>query len=448
MDVVLQGVRVIDPLSGRDEEPLDVWVQDGLLKAVDRNISAPGAQLVDLARSDAGSLVVCPGFIDLHAHLREPGEVEKETVRSGAAAAAAGGYTQVLAMANTSPPVDSPGLVGQMRTRAARLPVRVLPAAAVTKGLFGAELVDVAGCAAAGVAAFSDDGRNAAPPRLLAEAIAEAADFECAVLVHPEDEAMVLAMNPDGSSVTRCAVRPSACEEAAVDSALRAVVDAGRGRLHLQHLSCAGAAQTVREARELGVAVTAEVTPHHLSMWLPFVEEPRPRSLRKVNPPLRGESDRQALVHALREGVIDAVATDHAPHSAVDKDCEYADAAPGMIGLETAFAVCNTIGAMGGGWLPVLIERLTAGPWRVLGDQSGLLEPRLRVGQRANLVLIDPEATWAVMPEKLRSRSRNTPLLGAELRGRVLLTIAAGSVAHLDADGALAAAFAEPAISG
>jgi dihydroorotase len=446
MNVVLRGVRVIDPLDGRDEEGLDVWLQDGLLAAVGHDVSAPGAQIVDLTPTSAeASLLVCPGFIDLHAHLREPGEEEKETLRTGSAAAAAGGFTQVLAMANTAPPVDSPGRVGQMRARAARLPIRVLSAAAVTRGLFGLELVDVAGCAAAGAAAFTDDGRNAASPRLLAEALAGTADFECAVLVHPEDEAMVLAMNPDGSSVTRCVVRPSACEEAAVDAALRALVNAGRGRLHLQHLSCEGATQTLREARELGVAVTAEVTPHHLSMWLPFAEEPQPRSLRKVNPPLRSEADRHALVQALRDGVIDAVATDHAPHTVVDKEGEYADAAPGMIGLETAFAVCNTLGAMGGAWLPVLVERLTAGPWRVLGQRSGLSEPRLCLGQKANLVLIDPEAAWTVSADSLRSQSRNTPLLGTELRGRVRLTVAEGAVVHLDGDGLLAEAFAEPA---
>ncbi|HEY6378139.1 MAG TPA: dihydroorotase [Candidatus Dormibacteraeota bacterium] len=448
MNVVLRGVRVIDPVAGRDEADLDLWLRDGRLVAVDHRISASGARIVDLTPPRGGAaLVVCPGFIDLHTHLREPGDEAKETVRSGAAAAAAGGFTQVVAMANTTPAVDTPDRVGEMHERAARVPVRVLPAAAVTRGLLGAELVDIAGCTAAGAAAFSDDGRNAAPARLLAEALAAAAACERPILVHPEDEAMVLASNPPGASVTRCEVRPSACEEAAVDAALRALANAGRGRLHLQHLSCAGAVQRLRAARELGVTVTAEATPHHLSMWLPPAAEARPRSLRKVNPPLRSEADRTALVQALRDGVIDAVATDHAPHAVADKDGDYAEAAPGMIGLETAFGLCNSVGAMGGAWLPVLLERLTAGPWRVLGAASGLLEPRLRTGSNADLVLLDPEAAWTVGADRLRSRSRNTPLLGAELRGRVLLTLAGGTVAHLDGDEVLAGAFTEPVAS-
>lgn len=448
MNVVLRGVRVVDPLAGRDEPRLDVWLREGRLAGIDRRIDPPAAVAIDLTPPPgADPLVVCPGFIDLHAHLREPGEEHKETNRDGAAAAAAGGFTQVVAMANTSPPVDTPARVSQARARAEGLTVRILPAAAVTRGLFGTELVDVTACAAAGASAFTDDGRNAAPPRLLAEALAAAADTDRVVLIHPEDEAMLIATNEHGDSVTRCVIRPSACEEAAVDSALRALVSAGRGRLHLQHLSCTAAAQTLREARELGVAVTAEVTPHHLSMWLPFAQEPEPQALRKVNPPLRSEQDREALVQALRDGVIDAVATDHAPHAPADKEGDYAAAAPGMIGLETAFAVCNTLGGMGGAWLPVLLERLTAGPWRVLGGAAGLLEPRLRIGERANLVLVDPALAWTVTSADLRSRSRNTPLLGAALRGRVLLTLSDGAVAHCD-EGSVVAAGLHEAVLG
>ena len=435
MNVVLRGVRVIDPGAGRDESGLDVWMRDGRLIAIDRRVDGEGARIVDLTPArGVAPLVVCPGFLDLHAHLREPGEESKETVRSGAAAAAAGGFTQIVAMANTSPAVDTPERVGAARGRSARLSVRVVPVAAVTRGLAGAELVDVQACAAAGAAAFSDDGRNAAPPRLLADALREADEVDRAVLVHPEDESMVLAANPrsHAAAVTRCPERPAGCEESAVEQAVRALAEARRGRLHLQHLSCAAAVRLLREARELGGPITAEVTPHHLGMWLPFEEEPEPRALRKVNPPLRSAADREALVQALREGLVDAVATDHAPHSALDKAADFADAPPGMIGLETAFAVCATLGGMGGAWLPVLIERMTTGPWRVLGPESGLTEPRLRVGARADLLLIDTEADWAVDATALRSRSRNTPLLGTTLRGRVLLTIARGRVAHIE----------------
>jgi dihydroorotase len=280
--------------------------------------------------------------------------------------------------------------------------------------------------------AFSDDGRNAAPERLLADALRLAARLQRAVLVHPEDEGMVAAANPGARSLVRCPERPAACEATAVRSALRALEIAGAGELHLQHLSAAASIDLLRAAREDGAAVTAEVTPHHLSMWLPFESEPDPVGLRKVNPPLRSDRDREAVVQALRDGIIDAVATDHAPHSDADKAGDYADAAPGMIGLETALATCITYGGMGGGWLPVLVERLTSGPYRVLGDAVGLRQPRLRVGESADCVLFDPDEEWQVGAEPLRSRSRNTPLLGMRLRGRVLLTLVDGRVAFVN----------------
>jgi dihydroorotase len=433
VNVILRGVRVIDPLSGVDREGLDVWLCDGRVAAIDKRISPPGVRVIDLTPAPGrAARVLAPGFIDLHAHFREPGEEAKETVSSGANAAAAGGFTQVLAMANTQPPIDTPAAVGEARARGAAARVRVHTVAAVTAGLRGEKLVDVAGCAAAGAAAFSDDGRNAAPARLLGDALRAAHGAGRPVLVHPEDEGMVLASNPGATSVVRCAERPAACEATAVQSALRALESAGAGRLHLQHVSAAASLDLLRAARERGMAVTAEVTPHHLSMWLPFEAEPEPVGLRKVNPPLRTDRDREALVRALREGLIDAVATDHAPHTVGDKAGTYAEAAPGMIGLETALAACVSLGAMGGGWLPVLVERLTAGPFRVLGDAAGLREPRLRAGEIADCVLFDPDEEWAVSAGHLRSMSRNTPLLNTTLRGRVLLTLAEGRVAFVN----------------
>ncbi len=432
VNAVLRGIRVIDPLAGRDQVDMDVWVRGGRLEAIERRIRTDQAPTLDLARVPGlPEVVLCPGFIDLHTHLREPGDEGAETVESGSAAAAAGGFTQLVAMANTRPPVDSPERLADARRRARQAPVRVLSAAAVTAGLRGRELVDTAACAAAGAAAFTDDGRNAAPTRLLAEALRAAAEVDRAVLVHPEDETMVTAANPEVPSVVRCPHRPVECEVVAVEQALRALTQAGRGRLHLQHLSCAGSLALLRTARDLDFPVTAEVTPHHLAMWLPFEHEPDPPSLRKVNPPLRTEQDRRALVEALREGLVDAVATDHAPHPVEAKVGAYADTAPGMIGLETALATCLTLGGMGGDWLPVLVERLTAGPWRVLGAAAGLREPRLRIGQPCSFVLFDPEEEWDVGAEPLCSRSGNTPLLGVRLRGRVLLTVADGAVVHV-----------------
>lgn len=432
MNLILRGIRVIDPLAGRDQLDMDVWLRSGRIEAIDRRIRTDQAPSVDLARPPGiPEVVVCPAFIDLHTHLREPGGEASETLRSGVEAAAAGGFTQLLAMANTRPPVDSAQQVDEVRRRAHSLPVRVLTAAAMTRGLHGRQLVDTTGCAAAGAAAFSDDGRNAAPTRLLAEALRATAEVDRAVLVHAEDEAMVAAANPDIPSIVRCPHRPPECEVVAVEQALRALTQAGRGRLHLQHLSCAGSLALLRTAKELDFPVTAEATPHHLSMWLPFEQEPDPPALRKVNPPLRGEQDRRALVEALRSGLVDAVATDHAPHTAEDKLGDYADAAAGMAGLETAVATCLTLGGMGGEWLPVLVERLTAGPWRVLGASSGLREPRLRVRQPCSFVVLDPDVEWEVGAMPMRSLSRNTPLLGVTLRGRPLLTVAEGVVVHV-----------------
>jgi dihydroorotase len=433
VNVILRGVRVIDPLAGLDADMRDVWLCEGRIAAIGARAHAAGVPVIDLTpRAGRASRVLCPGFIDLHAHLREPGEEAKETIDSAANAAAAGGFTQVVAMANTNPPIDSPALVGEVRGRAAGRRVGVHTVAAMTAGLRGERLVDIAGCAAAGAVAFSDDGRNAAPERLLADALRLAARLQRAVLVHPEDEGMVAAANPGARSLVRCPERPAACEATAVRSALRALEIAGAGELHLQHLSAAASIDLLRAAREDGAAVTAEVTPHHLSMWLPFESEPDPVGLRKVNPPLRSDRDREAVVQALRDGIIDAVATDHAPHSDADKAGDYADAAPGMIGLETALATCITYGGMGGGWLPVLVERLTSGPYRVLGDAVGLRQPRLRVGESADCVLFDPDEEWQVGAEPLRSRSRNTPLLGMRLRGRVLLTLVDGRVAFVN----------------
>ena len=434
MNAILRGVRVIDPLGRLDATGQDVWLDGGKILAIYHHIDAAGVPIVDLT-PPAGTdpCVLCPGFIDLHAHLRQPGDDEAETMESGSRAAAAGGFTSLVAMANTSPPIDTPERVAEARLAASNLPVSILQVAALTRDLAGAELVDIRKCIEAGAVAVSDDGRNAVSPRQLAIALAEAAHLSRAVLVHPEDEEMIAQANATQGSVTRSTIRPAETETRAVNLAIRALAHAQSGHLHLQHLSTEGSVASLRRARHQGLWVSAEVTPHHLSMWLPVAEEPDPQGLRKVNPPLRAEHDRNALVRALREGLIEAVATDHAPHRAEEKSGAYADAAPGMIGLETALAACITIGGMGGEWLATLVERLTAGPHRILGPASGVPEPRLRIGESATCTLFDPTSEWIVGETPLESRSRNTPLMGARLRGTVLLTMARGRVIHRNA---------------
>jgi dihydroorotase len=432
VNAILRGVRVIDP--GRlDATRQDVWIDGGKILAIYHHIDADGVPVVDLTPPPGVEpCVLCPGFIDLHAHLRQPGDDEAETLHSASRAAAAGGYTHVVAMANTSPPIDTPERVAEARLMAADEPVSILQVAALTRGLDGAELVDIKRCIEAGAVALSDDGRNAVSPRQLAIALAEAGQQSRAVLVHPEDEEMIAQANGTQGVVTRSPLRPPDSETRAVNLAIRALTHARTGHLHLQHLSCEGSVASLRRARRQGLFVSAEVTPHHLSMWLPVAEEPDPPALRKVNPPLRTERDRAALVRALRDGVIEAVATDHAPHRAAEKSSGYDAAAPGMVGLETALATCLTIGGMGGEWLATLVERMTVGPYKVLGPIAGIPEPRLRIGEAATCTLFDPTAEWTVGEGDWHSRSRNTPLLGTRLRGTVLLTIAGGRVIHQD----------------
>ncbi|MGD0834308.1 MAG: dihydroorotase [Candidatus Dormibacteria bacterium] len=433
MNCILRGVRVIDPLAHHDAPGQDVWLSEGRIIAIYKHMGEGSLPVIDLTPPPgAPPVILCPGFIDLHTHLREPGDEGAETLHSGSQAAAAGGFTQVLAMANTVPPVDSPERVKEAGFRAVAASVQVLTGCALTRGLRGEELVDMEECAAAGAAAFTDDGRNACSPRLLSEAIVRAAELRRPILVHPEDEEFLAQINNVQGPVQRCPVRPVEAETRAVNYALRALAHAETGHVHLQHISAAASVELIRRAKEGGANVTAEVTPHHLGMWLPFASEPDPPGLLKVNPPLRSDVDRAALVQALRDGVIDAVATDHAPHRVEEKTLPYPAAAPGMIGLELALATCLTLGGMGGDWIPTLIERLTIGPYRVLGAASGVREPRLRIGEAATCVLFDPAAEWTVEPLHLRSGSQNTPLLGSRLTGRVLMTLVDGALIHHD----------------
>jgi dihydroorotase len=352
---------------------------------------------VDHADLDAAGLVLSPGWCDLHAHLREPGFPEKETLATGAAAAAAGGFTQVVAMANTQPVTDTADRVRANTVRARDLPGRILFVGALTGGLEGRQPTDAVGLKAAGAVALSDDGRHALDLPTLVAALRNATAAGLPVLIHPQDES--LSSEP-------------AAELAAVEQALAALRQVPQARLHLQHVSLAAALPLIAEAKGAGLALTAEGTPHHL--WLTSDALQRWGALAKVNPPLRTEHDVVALRNAVIDGTIDIVATDHAPHEAAAKrDVEMS--APGISGFETAAGILLTLGLP---W-PVVYRACVAGPRAILG-----------IPVPPDWILIDPAETWTVEPDRFLSRGRNTPMAGTRLTGRVRMTICRHQVVH------------------
>ncbi|MBI1885160.1 MAG: dihydroorotase [Chloroflexi bacterium] len=448
--LAVRGGRVIDPANGIDAAG-DVLIADGRIAAVGNDAGKGASRAID-----ATGLIVCPGFVDIHAHLREPGFEHKETIATGTQAAARGGFTTVCCMPNTEPPIDSAAVVEYVvRTARTEGAVRVLPIGCVTKGRKGEALAELAELAQAGVVAFSDDGDPVSDPHLLRRALEYARPFGLPLIGHCEDRALATGgVMHEGWVAARLGLRgvPAAAEESAVarDIALAALTGA---RLHVAHVSTAGAVELIRRARASGLPVTAEVTPHHLTLtheavlvgsgespgWLAYDTNA------KVNPPLRTREDAEACLQGLLDGTIDCVATDHAPHAVEDKLCEFDLAAPGISGLETALALCLTLVHDGRLGLPMVIEKLTVGPVRALGlhgDRVGAgLKPApttgsleglgtLSVGAPGDVAVIDPGAEWVIEPERFASKGKNTPLAGRTLRGRVVATVYEGRVVY------------------
>jgi dihydroorotase len=421
-NVVLRGARVVDPAEGIDAT-LDVRIDDGVITAVAEQVDAHEHRVVD-----ATGLVLAPAFVDPHVHLRTPGREDEETIASGTAAAAAGGFCAILAMPNTDPVVDTASVLGALADTARReAEVQVGFLAAITRGQSGAELTDMAELADAGAVSFSDDGVPVASAGLMRRALQYASVTGRLLALHCEETSL-----SHGSHVHEGAVAaelgftgyPSVAESVMVERDL-ALAGYEDQPLHLLHLSAAESVAALRRARDAGVRASGEVTPHHLVLTDEAVRSLDPNV--KMNPPLRAERDRVALLDALRDGTIEAIATDHAPHARHEKDAPFEAAPFGVTGLETAFAVLYTH-LVRPGLLPLatLIDRMSTGPARIFD----LDRPRVAVGATANLVLLDLAAEWTVREDGFRSRSSNSWLLGETLIGAVALTIAAGSTAY------------------
>jgi dihydroorotase len=421
-NVVIRGARVIDPVEGVDAV-LDVRVDNGVIAALGQNLDTNAHRVID-----ADGLVLAPAFVDTHVHLRTPGREDEETVASGSAAAASGGYCAILEMPNTDPVVDSAATLGSLIEIAraeGEIPVGFL--AAITKGQSGAELTEMGELADAGAVGFSDDGVPVAAPGLMRRALQYGAVTGRRIALHCEERTL----SRDGqmhegevSAELGFTGYPSVAESLMVERDL-ALAAYERQPLHLLHLSAWESVQALRRARGEGVRATAEVTPHHLCLTDEAIRSLDPNL--KMNPPLRSASDRTALIEGLKDGTIAAIATDHAPHARHEKDVPFEAAPFGVTGLETAFAALYTH-LVEPGLIPldVLLERMSGGPARAYG----LDEPRIAVGSVANLVLLDLNASYRITEETFRSRSVNSWLLGETVKGIVRATIAAGRLAY------------------
>jgi dihydroorotase len=431
--LAITGGRVIDPAQGIDRVA-DVFISNGKIDEV--TDSSTGRALDDYEQIDALGKIVAPGFVDLHTHLRDPGQEWKETIVTGTRAAAHGGFTTISAMPNTDPVQDSAAVVDDVvRRSAADGVIRVLPIGAISIGQKGKQLAPMGELADSGVIGFSDDGNPVVDANLMRQALSYSVELGLPIINHAEDKKIGAngVMNA-GTVATRLGLAgvPAEAETAMVARDLH-LADLTKARLHIPHISTVGSLAVLRSAKESGVDVTAEVTPHHLTLsddWVYGLKGKIPATVgseaydtnTKVNPPLRSRADVEAVIDALSEGLIDIIATDHAPHAATDKVCTYNEAAHGINVLETAFSSVFQLVDAGKISVVRLIESLTAGPAAILHKNIG----SLKKGFYADVVVIDPGSKWIVNPAKFESKSVNSPFTGVELAGRVVMTIYQG----------------------
>ena len=417
--LLIQGGRIIDPSQGIDATG-NLLITEGKISWLGKGEETPPQADYDVL--NAQGLVVCPGFIDLHCHLRQPGDEEKETIATGTRAAARGGFTTVCCMPNTNPPLDNQTAIEFIKSKSASEGVvRVLPIGCISKGRKGEELAEMGELALCGVIAFSDDGEPVLSSYLMRQALDYSRAFDLPIIDHCEDKALTEGgqMN-EGVISTRLGLRgmPSAAEEIMVARDL-ALAELTGGRLHIAHVSTEGSVELIRRAKEKGIKVTAEVTPHHLTLTEEKVIGYDTNA--KVNPPLRTKRDIKALIQGLNDNTIDIIATDHAPHTEADKLCEF-DLAPfGISGFETALGSLMSLVHDGEISLATLITKLTYEPARIIGNRYGGLGT-LAIGAPADVTIFDPNLEWVVEPKDFASKGRNTPLAGERLKGRVMAT--------------------------
>lgn len=427
MKILIRGGKVVDP-ANRINGPRDVFISNRKIAAVVKpGEPIKGAVAGKVFEIDAKGLVICPGLIDIHVHLREPGYEQKETIETGTSAAVAGGFTSVVCMANTNPVNDNETITEFILSVARRTGhCRVYPIGAVTKGLKGEYLTEMGWLKEAGVVAVSDDGNGIANSALARRALEYAGMFNLPVIVHCEDKDLV-GSGVMNSGFVSCELglpgNPVCAEEVMVARDL-VLARVSKGHLHVAHVSTAGSVEMIREAKARGVKVTSEATPHHFTLTEENVRGYDTNC--KMAPPLRTEKDRQALIDGLADGTIDAIVTDHAPHEQLQKICEFDKAANGIIGLETALPLTLELVRQKRITLKRAIELLTIGPAKVLGLPGGTLS----IGADADVTLFDPKEKWDYILEQIKSRSHNTPWLNQTMTGKVKFTVVNGNVVY------------------
>ena len=419
MGILLKNAVFMDPVA-KTETKTDLLVEDGIIAAMAPELSADGHKVYDLTGK-----YLCPGLVDMHVHFRDPGLTEKEDIFTGSRAAAAGGFTTVCCMPNTKPAIDSPETVAYIYEKAAEAGLcRVLPIGAVTVGQKGAELTDFAALKAAGVIAYSDDGVPISSAKRMRDGLMEARKQGSFVISHCEDEEMVKNYGVNEGAVSQALGlpgRPAIAEDLMVARDLMLAKETGT-HVHIAHVSTAGAVELIRQAKKNGVRVTAETCPQYFT----FTEEQvlKKGTMARVNPPLRTENDRQAILAGVLDGTLDCIVTDHAPHTAAEKAKPLPEAPSGMVGLETSLGVCWT--ALRPHLSPVeIIAKMSAVPAEILG-----LSVSAKVGDAADLMAFDPQEEWVVDPREFRSKGRNTVFIGEKLRGRVCLTMLGGKITY------------------